>query len=225
MRTIAIGDIHGCSSSLCGLIDYAGINEGDTVVTLGDYVDRGPDTKGVIDTILELRERTRVVSLMGNHEIMMLEARDSAPALARWMGEGVGGNSTIASYEGESLQSIPAQHWEFIEGGLPFHESESHFFVHANAASHLALKDQDPFMLFWEKFRKVPAHRSGKIMVCGHTAQKNGGPANLGHAICIDTWAYGGQWLTALDVESGTYWQCNEEGERRSNNISLHFDA
>ena len=90
MGTIAIGDIHGCRSSLCRLIDYAGINEEDTVVTLGDYVDRGPDTKGVIDTILELRERTRVVSLMGNHEIMMLEARDSGVALARWMGEGVG---------------------------------------------------------------------------------------------------------------------------------------
>jgi len=207
------------------LIDYAGINEEDTVVTLGDYVDRGPDTKGVIDTILELRERTRVVSLMGNHEIMMLEARDSGVALARWMGEGVGGSSTVASYGGDSLQSIPVQHWEFIEGGLPFHESERHLFVHANAASHLALEDQDPFMLFWEKFRKVPPHRSGKTMVCGHTAQKGGVPANLGHAICIDTWAYGGQWLTALDVQSGTYWQCNEAGEERSDNVSRHLSA
>tara|TARA_B100000941_G_scaffold211074_1_gene154659 strand:+ start:6221 stop:6844 length:624 start_codon:yes stop_codon:yes gene_type:complete len=207
------------------LIDYAGINEEDTVVTLGDYVDRGPDTKGVIDTILELRERTRVVSLMGNHEIMMLEARDSGVALARWMGEGVGGSSTVASYGGDSLQSIPVQHWEFIEGGLPFHESERHLFVHANAASHLALEDQDPFMLFWEKFRKVPPHRSGKTMVCGHTAQKGGVPANLGHAICIDTWAYGGQWLTALDVQSGTYWQCNEVGEERSDNVSRHLSA
>jgi len=60
-------------------------------------------------------------------------------------------------------------------------------------------------------------------MVCGHTAQKGGVPANLGHAICIDTWAYGGQWLTALDVESGTCWQCNEEGERRSDNVALYL--
>ena len=155
----------------------------------------------------------------------MLEARDSGVALARWMGEGVGGSSTVASYGGDSLQSIPVQHWEFIEGGLPFHESERHLFVHANAASHLALEDQDPFMLFWEKFRKVPPHRSGKTMVCGHTAQKGGVPANLGHAICIDTWPYGGQWLTALDVQSGTYWQCNEAGEERSDNVSRHLSA
>ena len=223
MRTIAIGDIHGCRASLEALVEYADIAEGDTLVTLGDYVDRGPDSKGVIDFLLGLRERRNVVNLMGNHEILMIEARSSPKAMERWMGGGVGGRATLQSYGGEDFGVVPESHWEFIEGTLPFYEIDTHFFVHANAASNVALEDQDPFMLFWEKFRRVPPHRNGKVMVCGHTAQKSGDPANLGHAICIDTWAFGGQWLTALDAGSGNYWQCNEEGMRRTSHISAHL--
>jgi len=63
---------------------------------------------------------------------------------------------------------------------------------------------------------KNPApHCSGKIMVCGHTSQKSGVPLNLGHAICIDTWAYGKGWLTCLDVISGRVWQANQAGQQR----------
>ncbi len=223
MRTIAIGDIHGCRAALEAVVEYAEVSEGDTVVTLGDYVDRGPDSKGVIDFLLNLRERVKVVTLMGNHEILMLNARESRSDLERWKGTGVGGGATLQSYGGEDCKVVPRAHWQFIEEALPFYEEQSHFFVHANAAPNVKLQEQDPFMLFWEKFRRVPPHRNGKVMVCGHTAQKSGVPANLGHAICIDTCAYRGQWLTALDVGSGKYWQCNEGGESRSNDISAHL--
>ena len=64
-----------------------------------------------------------------------------------------------------------------------------------------------------------PPHQSGKSMVCGHTSQPSGLPVNLGHAICIDTWVYGDGWLTALDVGSGRYWQTNERGGRREDEI------
>ena len=84
MRTIAIGDIHGCRASLEALAEYAEFSEGDIIVTLGDYVDRGPDSKGVIDFLLELRTRVKVVSLMGNHEILMLAARGSEQAFVNW---------------------------------------------------------------------------------------------------------------------------------------------
>ena len=57
MRTIAIGDIHGCRASLEALVEYAGISEGDTLVTLGDYVDRGPDSKGVIDPDIKVNRK------------------------------------------------------------------------------------------------------------------------------------------------------------------------
>ena len=223
MRTLAIGDIHGCLASLKAVLRVAGLSRGDTVVTLGDYVDRGPDSRGVIDFLIELRERVNVVTLMGNHEILMLNARDSREDFKRWKGSGIGGDATLRSYGGEDCRVVPREHWQFIEEALPFHEEQSHFFVHANAAPDVELKDQDPFMLFWEKFRRVPPHRNGKVMVCGHTAQKSGVPANLGHAVCIDTWACGGQWLTALDTGSGEYWQCNEEGECRRNEISAHL--
>ena len=68
----------------------------------------------------------------------------------------------------------------------------------------------------WESFNDPPPHESGKVMVCGHTSQKSGVPRNIGHAVCIDTWACGRGWLTCLDVGSGRYWQANQRGETRA---------
>lgn len=223
MRTIAIGDIHGCRASLEALAEYAEFSADDTIVTLGDYVDRGPDSKGVIDFILDLRTRMKVVSLKGNHELMMLQARHSAQALLSWAVAGVGGEETLQSYGGEDFGAVPEEHWEFLENGLPFHEIDTHFFVHANAADDAPLGEQPNFMLYWEKFYDPLPHRNGKIMVCGHTSQKDGVPLNVGHAVCIDTWACGGQWLTAFDVTSGIYWQANEQGELRKDHIASHL--
>jgi serine/threonine protein phosphatase 1 len=87
--------------------------------------------------------------------------------------------------------------------------------VHAGVYAHLPLWQQTENVLFWQKFDNPPPHKSGKVMVCGHTSQKNGLPRNLGHAICIDTWACGTGWLTCLDVASGTIWQANQRGEQR----------
>jgi serine/threonine protein phosphatase 1 len=100
-------------------------------------------------------------------------------------------------------------------------ETESHFFVHANAYSDYALDEQPDYMLYWEPFGEPAPHESGKIMVCGHTSQKSGKPKNLGRAVCIDTWAYGDGWLTCLDVDSGMYWQANQRGETRCNMLDL----
>jgi len=93
------------------------------------------------------------------------------------------------------------------------------FFVHANYESHRPLSEQPEEMLYWEKFNDPPPHQSGKIMVCGHTPQKSGIPRNIGHAICIDTWAYGNGWLTCLDVGSGKYWQANQRRETRGGQL------
>ena len=62
-------------------------------------------------------------------------------------------------------------------------------------------------------------HCSGKVMVCGHSEVRSGVPLNLGHAVCIDTRAYAGGWLTCLDVESGHYWQANERGGVREGEL------
>ena len=74
MRTLAIGDIHGCLTALGTLIEFVNLKDGDTLITLGDYVDRGPDSKGVLDLLVSLKKSKQLVTLRGNHEIGMLRA-------------------------------------------------------------------------------------------------------------------------------------------------------
>lgn len=129
----------------------------------------------------------------------------------------MGGDRTIASYGAkpgrDGLDVVPAEHWDFVENVCrDWYEIDTHFFVHANAYPDIALDEQPRFMLRWEPFHNPPPHASGKVMVCGHSSQKTGRPLNLGHAICIDTYAHGGGWLTCLDVRSGRLWQANQRG-------------
>lgn len=219
MRQLAIGDIHGCYRALKTLEAFVPFQADDLVITLGDYVDRGPDSCAVVDWLIERHRRRGLVALRGNHEIMMFSARDDRGTLDAWLQ--YGGKQTLASYASSGLpgelSNVPAAHWEFLEHGtLPFFELETHFFVHANAYADFPLDEQPDQMLFWEKFEDPPPHCSGKVMVCGHTSQKSGKPLSLGHAVCIDTWVYGDGWLTCLDVASGKYWQASERGETRS---------
>jgi serine/threonine protein phosphatase 1 len=219
-RHLAIGDIHGCFTALESLIDFVAPHCDDTIVTLGDYVDRGPDSRSVIDLLIDLSGKHSLVPLRGNHEIMMLDARDKNSWLQPWLK--YGGDATLASYakaEGEpgSFADIPDAHIDFLENRLvPYYEMESHFFVHAFADAEVSLEEQKDPTLYWRKYIDPEPHCSGKTMVCGHTIQLEGIPLNSGHAICIDTWAYGDGWLSCLDVESGMIWQANEAGERRS---------
>jgi serine/threonine protein phosphatase 1 len=218
MRILAIGDIHGCSKALTTLLAAVQLQADDVIVTLGDYIDRGPDSSGVIQRLLRLRKSHGLVALRGNHELMMLAARKDREHFEEWLK--CGGKETLRSYsvlddEGR-LADIPDDHWDFVENQcVNWHETERHFFVHANAYPDQPLSEQPAFMLFWEPFDNPAPHESGKIMVCGHTPQKGGWPLNLGHAICIDTWAHGGGWLTCLDVGSGKIWQANQNGQSR----------
>lgn len=213
MRTLAIGDIHGCLRALDLLLKTLRPGPQDLVVTLGDYVDRGPDSRGVVERLIELSASTNLISLRGNHEAMMLAARRDAELEREW--RRVGGRETLASYGG-SLEDVPEAHWKFFEETcVDFWEGATHFFVHANAYAGLPLEEQPEFMLLWEKFGSPAPHISGKVMVCGHTAQKSGRPLDIGHAVCLDTWAYGKGWLSALDVNSGVVWQARQNGEER----------
>lgn len=221
MRTLAIGDIHGCSRALDLLLDRVQLQADDQVVTLGDYVDRGPDSAGVIERLIQLRRDCRLVPLRGNHEIMMLDARqsDDAVRLALWLQ--YGGKETLASYAhstfaADQLAQVPEHHWAFLQSCQGWHETETHFFVHANAYPFLPLAEQPDSILYWEPFLDLGPHESGKVMVCGHTAQKSGVPLCRGHAICIDTWVYGDGWLTCYDPGSGRIWQANQRGACRT---------
>lgn len=217
-RHLAIGDIHGCYTALRKLCEFVQLRSDDVIITMGDYGDRGPDTKRSIDYLLQLRQRHKLIPLRGNHDIMMLNARKNEVDYQSWIN--VGGDATLRSYapkgqEGR-LAHVTAPHWVFLEERLlPYYETDTHFFVHGNVYPDLPLDDQPDYMLYWERFNDPQRHESGKIMICGHTSQKSGKPLVTDHGICIDTRAYGSGWLTCLDVESGRVWQANQAGETR----------
>jgi serine/threonine protein phosphatase 1 len=142
MRTFAIGDIHGCLRAFDALLEQIAPQRGDLVVTLGDYVDRGSDSKGVLDRLVALRSQCQLVPLKGNHDLMMLAGREDEAHFTEWLG--CGGKQTLLSYNApEDWQAfstaIPPTHWHFLqEKCVPYHETDTHFFVHANAYPDLA---------------------------------------------------------------------------------------
>ena len=204
--------MHGCCTALETLLSIVPLQPSDTLVTLGDYGDRGPDTKSVLDALLRLEQEYHLVALRGNHDQMMLNARNDNAAKTDW--KQYGGNSTLTSYGG--LEAVPMAHWQFLESHcLDYWECDTHFFVHGSAYHNIPLWEQPVYKLYWGTFEDANPHESGKVMVCGHTSQKNGLPNNKSYAVCIDTWAYGGGWLSCLDIDSGVVWQTNQVGENR----------
>jgi serine/threonine protein phosphatase 1 len=222
MRTLALGDVHGCFRALDGVLEMVQPEPDDLLIVLGDYVDRGPDSRGVIERMLELQGRCRLVTLRGNHDQMMLDARNGPDTFREWLL--CGGRPTLQSYATSGglgrLEDVPERHWRFLEETQRFFETQRHFFVHASVYPELPLDEQPEYMLYWEKLQAdIAPHCSGKTMVCGHTTQKSGLPLELDHAVCIDTFVYGGGWLTCLDVDSGRLWQANENGQARTGRL------
>ena len=84
-RHLAIGDIHGCNTALETLIEFVGLRSDDTIVFLGDYVDRGPDSAAVLDFVIDLMKTHNVIPLRGNHELMMLDSREKKSWLHSWL--------------------------------------------------------------------------------------------------------------------------------------------
>lgn len=219
MRVLAIGDIHGCSRALQYLLAAIGLRSSDLLVTVGDYVDRGPDAAGVIEKLRLLQTTRGLVSLRGNHEQLMLEARHGNDRFIEWLHSG--GEQTLASYRlpavPESLDRIPAAHWDFLENRCSdWHETPTHVFVHAGIDPDLPMNRQPEFILRWQRFLNPSPHSSGKTLICGHTAQKSGSPRNVGHAVCIDTGAAHGGWLTCYEATTGYVWQTTQSGSFRS---------
>jgi len=214
---LAISDIHGCRVALETMIDYVSPTPDDVVITLGDYVDRGPDSKGVIDFLLEFRKTHNLVHLKGNHELQMEDALLNQKKYKFWLSSAVGGRQALDSYGGV-FENIPAEHWDFIKSAGKIYECDTHYFVHAGVNPEKPLDQQCANVVHWRRFYEAKPHYSGKIMVCGHTVQGDY-PTNDGFAICLDTCAYGGGWLTALDVETGIYYQTNDQGDRRQGHI------
>lgn len=209
--TYAISDIHGCKKALECLLASLPDQEAQ-LIFLGDYIDRGPDSKGVVELLLSFRQRRNIIHLVGNHEFLLQGATECAAGRTLFLGPIVGGTETLKSYEGE-IEDIPEMHWNFLlRDSLSYYETESHIFVHGGVDPDLPMEKQSLETLAWKRFHEAEAHFSGKTVICGHTiigdspVLKEGG-----HTIGIDTGAGKGGWITALEVETGTYFQANEE--------------
>ena len=214
-RTIAIGDIHGYLRAVRALWKAIDPQPDDLIVTMGDYVDRGPDSHGVVQQLIEWKRDFQVVPLLGNHDEVMLDiCRGRLGLLAQW--PLFGGDTTINSYGGVP-ERVPQDHVAFLCDCQPFYETERHLFVHANYRSELPLDRQPDTVLRWESLRdRLPGpHCSGKTAILGHTAQKDGKILDLGYLKCIDTCLYGDGWLTALEAETGQVWQVDQRGALR----------
>ncbi|QDV34340.1 metallophosphoesterase family protein [Tautonia plasticadhaerens] len=225
-RLLALGDVHGCLAALDAVVEAAGVGPGDTLVTLGDYVDRGPDSRGVVDRLIDLGSRCRLVPLRGNHDLMFSQALElfdeapgvfaepwSVPGLSTWLG--CGGLQTIDSYGG--LDAVPPEHVEFLDRLSDWYETDRLIFAHACYEPGLPMASQPLDLLHWTSLRDYEPgpHRSGKPVILGHTAQRDGEVLDLGHLLCIDTCCYGGGWLTLLDLHTGRTWQADLRGTLR----------
>jgi serine/threonine protein phosphatase 1 len=215
-RTIAIGDVHGCAAALRALLPRLKPTPIDTIVMLGDCVDRGPDSRGVIDTMLEWKDRCQLVPLLGNHEEMMLNFIDRRVQPDDWLV--VGGEATVASYVADrESPSFPKSHEDYIRTWGDYWEDDHHFYVHGAYQPNQPLSGQRWQIWRWHSLREsLPEpHASGKIAVVGHTSQKSGEVLDLGHIKCIDTYCWGGGWLTAYEPATGKIWQVDRTGKPR----------
>jgi serine/threonine protein phosphatase 1 len=212
-RTFAIGDIHGWTA-LAALIELICPHADDTIITLGDYVDRGIDSKGALKFLIALADRSSLIANLGNHDEMMLHARDGRGDFQFWMN--CGGDATLDSYGSTGrLDLIPTAHFRFLDGRLPYFENNTHFFVHGNYEPDLPLDRQDGEALRWLSLRDfVPErHCSGKIAVVGHTPQPE--VLDLGRLICLDTGCCYGGWLTAMELPGKRIWPIDKTGLSR----------
>lgn len=221
-RIIAIGDIHGCSDALRAVIQAIDPRPEDTLIPLGDFINRGPDSRGVMDQLIQLCDRCILVPILGNHEEMFLGALGSLAVARNWLA--CGGIATLGSYGFRGNYNvdgwqkvIPLEHIEFMRNCQAYYETTTHIFLHAYFEPNLPMVHQPESVLRWASLRDVdPApHYSGKTVIVGHTSQKDGEILDLSYIKCIDTYCHGNGWLTALDVQTGRVWQANKRGEMR----------
>lgn len=218
----AIGDIHGRADLLERLHDGIAADAGRQppprrlVVYLGDYVDRGPDSRGVIDLLLDRAPPAlEAVHLLGNHERMMLDFLDEAGTGTMWLRNG--GDATLRSYgidcaAGESdaqrlrdlraaLQDrLPSRHLDFLRSLSVTHVEGDYLFVHAGVRPGVSLAEQREEDMIWIRGTFLSSTLDhGKIVVHGHTIAPE--PQICANRIGIDTGAWYTDRLTALALD------------------------
>ncbi|MDO5651360.1 MAG: metallophosphoesterase family protein [Moraxella sp.] len=213
MRTFAIGDIHGCHQHLQALLTAINPTAHDTLIFLGDMIDRGEDSKGVIDTIRHYEKHCHVIAIMGNHEEMMLNALQYQDELKYWLR--YGGIETLQSFgqtaDMAGLSAVPFEYIRWLDRLKPYHETDDFIFTHAMPEPFVEMAKQGSNGLRWRFITDDDhEHISGKTVICGHTSQDSGKVLRRDGLICVDTHAYAGMNLTALEVHSMSVWQASK---------------
>jgi serine/threonine protein phosphatase 1 len=199
-RIYAVGDIHGCYDKLLVLMEKMDIDfESDTLVFLGDYIDRGPQSFEVVAYLADLKQRyANTIFLKGNHEEMLEKYLSGVDRITYLVN---GGQQTLESYmnrprpEGEP--AIPSTHLEFFKSLRIYYETQNYIFVHAGLKNKVPLEKQKTEDLLWIRRRFIESkYDYGKMVVFGHTPLHE--PLLLPNKIGIDTGAVYGNRLTCV---------------------------
>ncbi|MGA7304486.1 MAG: metallophosphoesterase family protein [Rhodothermales bacterium] len=188
MSLYGIGDIHGCVNTLDLLLEKIEPGADDHLVFIGDYVDRGPNTKAVIERLIRLQGECECTFLRGNHEEMMLDFLDFRESELWHIN---GGDATLASYlAGTGNYAIPEEHETFVRETVAYWNEPDFFFVHAGLKPHLTIEENlvhhSSEVFLWERSHLAAKELAWeKPVVCGHTPQRE--PIDRPLLICIDT--------------------------------------
>jgi serine/threonine protein phosphatase 1 len=203
-RIFIIGDIHGCLEMLIRLMDKIDWRpQKDRLIFLGDYIDRGEDSCGVIDFVLDISSRSSMVEcLLGNHELILLDFLSGRDTTTFFLN---GGTATLNSYRfsqqrfGDLL--IPAEHVDFLRSLRTWIELDDYYIVHAGFRPGVALEKQNLEDLLWirDSFIFSDFH-FGKRVIFGHTPFSQ--PLIMANKIGLDTGAVYGNKLTCLELPS-----------------------
>lgn len=224
-RLIAIGDIHGQSDMLKRLLNVVSPQPEDQFVFLGDYVDRGKDSRGVIERLMQFKtDYPQTIFIRGNHDQLLLDLlvelgvraddrlRDesqqydecsTASDLEMFLSNG--GNETLRSYRLRDMTAFPQDHIKFLEATCLWWRFKNYVFVHAGIEEGLPLELQDTYILLWD--RLSPPGKDGEVHVVGHHPTTDGEPYFEPGRYNLDTGAVYGQTLTACNVLTKKVWQ------------------
>lgn len=207
-RTYAIGDIHGCLDKLIRLMALCYADAGERpakFIFVGDYIDRGPDSQGVVEYLNALQKDRPddVICLMGNHEDMLLAAIDAPDWEENWLRNG--GLQTLQSYGVATVANIPHDHIDWMRNLPKFHDDGLRFFVHAGIHPSRPLDRQDEHDFLWIREPFFASTKDfGRLIVHGHTPLKTGRPDIHPNRLNLDTAAVYGGPLTAAVFEDDT---------------------
>jgi serine/threonine protein phosphatase 1 len=202
VKTLIIGDIHGCLDMLKRLMSKLEWNpSADRLIFIGDYIDRGHDAKGVIDYILRLkRDCHKVECLIGNHERMFLDYLSGVDVKSFILN---GGLSTLRSYKENRRRLenplVPPSHLDFLSSLSLMVELDEYYVVHAGFRPKVRIEQQDPFDMVWIREEFIYSdYDFGKPVIFGHTPFYT--PLVLDNKVGIDTGAVYGNRLTCLEL-------------------------